>query len=134
MTFSDKKVAWGLSILSVFLLVNTFLKQYSESKISEYQNELIMLQNDLNAELERVQYYMVNANQDESLSLLLLINKDLEISSNISPITDTTGNKQIDSIDKRKAELRQQLIEHQITPSYYYGQKLAVECKMNLDR
>jgi len=47
MKLSDKKAMWGLSIISVLLLMNTFLKQYSESKIADYKSEITTLQNNL---------------------------------------------------------------------------------------
>jgi len=101
MKLSDKKAMWGLSIISVLLLMNTFLKQYSESKIADYKSEITTLQNNLYAELGRVMYYTLKANQDESLSLLLTINKSIEVDSIISPIANPTNDIIIDSIEKK---------------------------------
>jgi len=128
MKLSDKKAMWGLSIISVLLLMNTFLKQYSESKIADYKSEITTLQNNLNAELGRVMYYTLKANQDESLSLLLTINKSIEVDSIISPIANPTNDIIIDSIEQRKSELKRQLKEKEITASDYYNERLKIDC------
>jgi len=106
---SDKKIIWGLSIVAVLLLISTFLRQYSESKIGEYKNEVAILQNNLNAELGRLLYYMITANKHENLSLLVTLNKNIDVNSIISPNVDPTNNREIDLVEQKKNDLKRQL-------------------------
>ena len=106
---SDKKIIWGLSIVAVLLLISTFLRQYSESKIGEYKNEVAILQNNLNAELGRLLYYMITANKHENLSLLVTINKNIDVNSIISPNVNPTNNREIDLVEQKKNDLKRQL-------------------------
>ncbi len=130
MKLLDKKIIWGLSIVAVLLLISTFLTQYSESKIGEYKNEVAILQNNLNAELGRVLYYMTTANQHQNLSLLVTINKNIELTSNISINANPTNNRAIDLIEQKKNDLKRQLKEKQITLSSYYNERLKIDCSL----
>lgn len=106
------------------------MQQYSKNKINEYNNEVAILQNNLNAELGRVLYYTMEANQDESMALFLKINKNVEFNSNISPNVKPTENAKINSIDKRKDELKRKLKRNQISPSHYYGSRLKLDADL----
>jgi hypothetical protein len=130
MKLSDKKIIWGLSIVAVLLLIGTFFRQYSESKIGEYKNEVAILQNNLNAELGRLLYYMITANQHENLSLLVTINKNIDVNSIISPNVNPTSNREIDLVEQKKNDLKRQLKEKQITPASYYNERLKIDCSL----
>jgi hypothetical protein len=123
---NDKSVLWFLSIVSALLLINTYLKQFSENKMNDYRNNLEILQSKENCELSRVLYYTINSNQNETMSLLLLMDKNITLDSNLIPKTDSVDNIEIKEINKRQDKLQQKLKTNQIPLSNYYKEKLKI--------
>lgn len=123
-TNNNKMAIWALSIISLLLLINTFLKQYSEKKINEYQNNIFSHQLTLNHQGEKVAHYLARVNQDELVLFTLSLNSDIKFVSKTSRFIPSN------TIEQKFSELRGQLSEGKISPLCFYERKLTLESQL----